>query len=378
MKRYLTIVNRHYPPNINITGENARDLVKYLIDNYNIEVDVFHIDREYEGGGGKKTPLGNTHSIKTIYAGNAPGLRHLSSFYDGFMLIRKAMKKGRGPIIVMTSPPLLPMWAAWMIGHKREWILWSMDFFPEGFAASNQMNPNTWFYKWCIRKTYSVAPSKLIALGPGQAAFAERNYKNSIEKVLLPCGVFAEQNRSEQAPEWKNESCIYFGYCGNVSQAHSEQYLMDFIDCIDPSKHRLVLALYGTKADLVRAYAQDRPGIIIVKTVPRKQLGYIDVHLVSLVQSWTHVAVPSKAVSSVCSGAPIAFCGEQDSDNWRLLKDAAWHIPLGEGRKEAIQMLLNNIDQANLQEKKEAAAATAIRLQQLIVDSYNTIASWAR
>jgi len=41
-------------------------------------------------------------------------------------------------------------------------------------------------------------------------------------------------------------------------------------------------------------------------------------------------------------------------------------------------MLLNNIDQANLQEKKEAAAATAIRLQQLIVDSYNTIASWAR
>lgn len=378
MKRYITIVNRHYPPNINITGENARDLAKYLIEKHNVEVDVIHIDREYEGGGGKKEPVGNTLAIKTIYSGNAPILRHLSSFYDGYMLIRAALKKGRGPIIVMTSPPLLPMWAAWLIGAKREWILWSMDFFPEGFAASNQMNPNGWFYKWCIKTTYSKSPSKLIALGPGQAQYAEDNYGNSIDKVLLPCGVFVEQNKSPEAPDWKNEDRIYFGYCGNVSQAHSEQYLIDFIDSINPDKHRLVLALYGTKADLVRAHAINKPGIIIVKSVPRNQLGFIDVHLVSLVKSWTHVAVPSKAVSSVCSGAPIAFCGDQSSDNWQLLQEAAWFIPLENGRKEAIAKLLNDITIEEVHQKKSAASKKAADLQALIIQSYDTIASWAK
>ncbi len=378
MKRYITIVNRHYPPNINITGENARDLAKYLIEKHNIEVDVVHIDREYEGGGGKKVPIGNTLAIKTIYSGNAPVLRHLSSFYDGFMLIRAALKKGRGPIIVMTSPPLLPMWAAWMIGSKREWILWSMDFFPEGFAASNQMNSKGWFYKWCIKKTYSKSPNKLIALGPGQASYAEEKYGVALDKVLLPCGVFAEQNLSQSAPEWKTEDRIYFGYCGNVSQAHSEQYLIDFIDSIDADKHRLVLALYGTKAEYVRAHAIGKPGVIVVKNVPRNQLSYIDVHLVSLVKSWTHVAVPSKAVSSVCSGSPIAFCGDQSSDNWQLLKEAAWHIPLEDGRKEAIQKLLQNINMEEVQQKKTAALKKAADLQKLIIDSYDTIATWAK
>ncbi len=125
---------------------------------------------------------------------------------------------------------------------------------------------------------------------------------------------------------------------------------------------------------MVRAHAVNKPGIIIVKSVPRNQLGFIDVHLVSLVKSWTHVAVPSKAVSSVCSGSPIAFCGDQSSDNWRLLQEAAWFIPLENGRKEAIAKLLNDITI----EKKSAASKKAADLQALIIQSYDTIASWAK
>jgi len=153
---------------------------------------------------------------------------------------------------------------------------------------------------------------------------------------------------------------------------------MDFIDSINPDKHRLVLALYGTKADLVRAHAANKPGIIIVKSVPRNQLGFIDVHLVSLVKSWTHVAVPSKAVSSVCSGSPIAFCGDPTSDNWQLLQEAAWFIPLENGRKEAIAKLLNDITMEEVQQKKSAASKKAADLQALIIQSYDTIASWAK
>ena len=65
--RKITIVNRHYPPNLNITGENAWDLANYLIEKHQIDVAIVHIDRSYEGGGNKRIPVGKTVAIKTIY-----------------------------------------------------------------------------------------------------------------------------------------------------------------------------------------------------------------------------------------------------------------------------------------------------------------------
>jgi hypothetical protein len=379
MPKKITIVNRHYPPNINITGENARDLAAYLIEKHQIEVAIVHIDRTYEGGGGVKTPVGKTFALPTIYSGNKPIWRHLSSFYDGFMLIRKAIQINHGPIICMTSPPLLPMWAAILLKNRnRKWMLWAMDFFPEGFAASNQMKENGWFYKWCIQKTYAFAPSKIIALGPMQAAYAQEKYQQQIPNVLLPCGVFIEKNKEESIPSWKTDAeLIYLGYCGNISQAHSEDFLMAIINAVNPDKHRLVLALYGTKADQMRAFAANRPGIIILKTVPRNQLHHIDVHLVSLVNSWTHIAVPSKAVSSICAGASMIFCGNKASDNWQLLQTAGWLIEDDSNKQQAVKSLLENMTMEMVMAKKKNAVQLATELETLIQQSYDSIASWA-
>ena len=327
----LTIVNRHYPPNVNITGENAWDLANYLIAHHQIDVAVIHISRSYEGGGNKRTPVGEVHSIKTIYEGNNKILRYLSSILDGYNLIHKAAKLNHGPVIVMTSPPLLPMWASKILGKKNiEWILWSMDLFPEGFAASNEINDTNFLYKYALTQTYKNAPDKIIALGPQQKKVLDKKYNKDIEHVILPCGVFLDQNKIDTIPSWKTHTDkIYLGYIGNCGNAHSVNFIKAVIDEVNTEKFHMILAVYGIKAEELKAYAKDKPGITIMQSIPRNELHHIDVHLVTLVNSWTHIAVPSKAVSSVCSGASILFCGNKESDNWVLLHEAGWLQPLG-------------------------------------------------
>lgn len=376
----ITIVNRHYPPNVNITGENAWDLANYLIEQHQIDIAIVHISRSYEGGGNKRTPVGKIFSVKTIYEGNNKILRYLSSILDGYNLIRKAAKLEHGPIIVMTSPPLLPMWASRILGKKNtEWILWSMDLFPEGFAASNEISETNFLYKYALNQTYRNAPDKIIALGPQQKKVLDKKYNKEIEHVILPCGVFLDQNKMETIPSWKIHSDkIYLGYIGNCGNAHSVDFIKAVIDEVDPEKFHMILAVYGIKAEQLKMYANGKPGITIMQSVPRNELHHVDVHLVTLVNSWTHVAVPSKAVSSVCSGASILFCGNKESDNWVLLHDAGWLVEDNEQLKSTVHKVLFSLTLDEIRTKKDKARQISKDLNTLVKQSYDTIASWAK
>jgi len=377
MKKQITIVNRHYPPNLNITGENAWDLANYLITKYNIEVSIIHIDRKYEGGGNKREPVGNCFPIKTIYQGKNKLIGYLSGFLDGYLLIKKSARLKHGPIIVMTSPPMLSMWASLLLG-KNNWILWSMDLFPEGFAASNQISEKSFLYKKALEWTYKNHPSKIIALGPQQKKVLDKKFNKEIESVILPCGVFVNQYRTTETPVWKKEANkIYFGYAGNCGLPHSPEFIKAVIDCINPQTQHLVLAIYGIYADEVKKYAANKPGVTLLPSIPRSELHHVDVHLVTLVNSWTHVAVPSKALSSICSGATILFCGNKESDNWYLLGEAGWLIEQNGQVREQVRQTLSSISFAEINEKKNKANEITIKLNQMVLASYDTIATWA-
>lgn len=379
MSKKITIVNRHYPPNLNITGENAWDLANYLISKHSIDVSIVHIDRTYDGGGNQRKPVGTCYPIKTLYQGKNKIISYINGFIDGYLLIRKASKLNSGSIIVMTSPPLLPMWASILLGSKkRKWILWSMDLFPEGFAASNEISTTNWLYKFVIRKTYKNAPNKIIALGPQQKKVLDKKYQKEIESVILPCGVFIDQHKTTEIPDWKKHpEKIYLGYAGNCGSPHSSEFVKAVIDGINPDNQHLILAIYGTKASDVIRYAENKKGITILKSVPRNELHFIDIHLVTLLNTWTHVAVPSKAVSSICSGSTILFCGNKESDNWYLLQNAGWLIEDNQQLKEQVKSTLASITTVQIQVKKQKADEIAQNLSRLIATSYDTIAQWA-
>lgn len=374
----LTIINRHYPPNPGITGESAWDLARYLIDQHGIEVVVVHIDRTYDGGGAIRQPVGETHAVPTIYQGKNGLLRLLAGFLDGFFLIRKALRVGRGPLLVMTSPPMLPFWASLLLRKTPYW-LWSMDLFPEGFAAEGKVSPTNALYRWVIRQTYRRAPQRLIALGPRQAAHVLAKYGQTIPTIQLPCGVLMHQERDPAPPAWRtpNDGLIYLGYAGNVGQAHSAAFLQSVIRHLDPTRFRLVLALYGTKAEQVWAVADGRESVIRVPNIPRSQLHFLDVQLVSLLPEWTHIAVPSKAVSAIGSGSPILFCGDPDSDSYVLLQEATFLIDARQDIDQGVKAFLSEVTADQLSERKQAAQQVALRLQQMVRDAYAAIASLA-
>ncbi len=403
MNRKVIIVNRHYPPNPGITGESAWDLAKYLIEKYQVEVHIVHIEGNDDGGGAKREPLGIVHTLSSIYEGKNKALKQLAGFLEGLILIRKARKiDKRAAIIVMTSPPLLPFWASMLLKNgtppdgtppEQKWALWSMDLFPEAFLAIGMIAKGNVVYQWFLKKTYKNAPNKLIALGRKQAEVlvekynkqftihsVQRSAQKSIDKLdttILPCGVIFHQTYDSQLPTWRKlDGKIYFGYCGNLNDAHNEGFLIAFIKAFDPKKHHLILALYGKKAQNVLEFAKNYDGITVLPNVPRSQLNFLDVHLVSLLTKYTHLMIPSKAVSAVAAGGAILFCGSQESDNWDMLQEAAWLINEQGDLGEKIREYLSNLTAEDLNHKKQNAQKLNTDLQKNVLKAYEEIADF--
>jgi hypothetical protein len=376
-KKTLIIINRHYPPNPGITGESAWDLAKYLIEKHDIEVNIVNIDGSDDGGGQVREPVGVVHSLSSIYGGKNKTFRQLAGFLDGYFLIQKAKEiNDSAQIICMTSPPLLPFWTSLFLKQKR-WALWSMDLFPEAFVAIGMISEKNFIYRWILKKTYQNSPQKLIALGRKQAEFIREKYKKDLNQTILPCGVIFHQTYESELPAWRNvDEKIYFGYCGNLNDAHNETFLIEFIKAFNPAKQHLILALYGKKAKKVLEFVQNRKGITILPNVPRSQLNFIDVHLVSLLSKYTHLMIPSKAVSAVAAGGAILFCGSQESDNWDMLQSAAWLINEQDDLGNQIKNYLENLLRDDLAQKKQNAQKLNIHLQKMVIDAYEEIADF--
>ena len=217
-----------------------------------------------------------------------------------------------------------------------------------------------------------------IALGPKQHEHMEEEYGSTLPAAILPCGVFFYQDKSAEEPEWLDKQYTYFGYCGNIGDAHNGDFLKAVINNIDPEKHRIVLALYGNQAPVLKEFAKGKPGVILVDSVPRNQLHFIDIHLVTLKSSWTHVAVPSKAVSAVSMGAAILFCGSKESDNWHMFKNNGWFIDESKDFDKQIKELFPQLTSSEIASKRSTTEERYDYLKQCVLDSYQMVAAEAK
>jgi len=236
----VNILNRNYPPCPGITGESAAELAGYLVDR-GLLVNIITVDGEYQGGGGEVKPAGNVFQIKTFYNGKSKAMRLLSNLYEGFSMVRKSGSFSPDVTICMTDPPLLNMWAA-MLLRKRKWILWSMDLYPEAFAAAGLVSKGNLFYKVIDKVVLSNKPSHIISLGPYQNEYLLEKYGRSLSSTILPCGVYnADDQNHVELPSWaKERDKIYLGYCGNLGEAHSMEFLTSVIDCLDATRFKLI------------------------------------------------------------------------------------------------------------------------------------------
>jgi len=377
----IHIVNRYYPPNPAVTGEDASKMASHLLNGIDeAAVAVDYIDTPYLGGGSSVTPVGNLYPLQPVYQGRQKLLRFMGGFLEGRRLIKTALSKA-DIIISLTDPPLLNYWSGRLCEKKGiPWIYWSLDLYPDAFASAGLVGKNNPCYRYFDASVRRHAPDLFVALGKEQARFIQNTYSRNIPHIILPCGIHNELANAER-PKWRNdEGKIYFAYAGNLGEAHSHDFLVDFIRCLDPKIHKCILALYGSKASSVLLEAKNNPAVETVTAISRRDLYFVDVHLVSLRPEWTHICVPSKAVSAVCAEGTILFNGSEGADTWQMFHDAGWLIQEGrdrEARKMEIRSLLNEISNPQvMNNKKKHAILLKRECADLESHAYKSIVEW--
>ncbi len=86
------------------------------------------------------------------------------------------------------------------------------------------------------------------------------------------------------------------------------------------------------------------------------------------------MAVPSKAISSVCAGGSILFCGSAESDSWFLNQSAGWLINENAEIEQQVSAFLATITHEEVKNKRQNAEKVVIELNNYLLNAYGEIA----
>ena len=295
----------------------------------------------------------------------------IDNMIQGFQLVKLAKKLNINNIICLTSPPLISIFSH--LGFKnKNFFYWSFDLFPEALEADNIIK-NKFILKFLSNLIYNNPPKNLISLGELQYNYLIKKYGSSaIQKIILPCGIHSNMI-DNQAPIWYSTSKINIGYIGNIGRAHNEDFLLNILKLLNNHPNfNIIIVVYGIHAQKIIncIHTLKSSNIQILKEVPQNLIGYIDVHVVSLKDNWKNIAVPSKAVSAVCSGSTIWFCGPKDCDTYQMLNQAMFYST---DAMTSIQQTIENLTLENIKLKKEQARKISKELLELEQGAYQEI-----
>lgn len=357
----VVILNRYYPPDLSPTGQAAQRLAEALVG-AGFHVTVVATDAAYSHGAGVDiaNPSVDILRLRSFYDGRNPILRLASSLIDGWRMMRTAVRRADA-IVALTDPPLLVFWAGRMARRRSiPWIEWTMDLFPEAFAAAGLAPKANPVSRWLIEDFRRHLPWFRICLGVEQRDFVNAT-RGAVPAVIWPYGATGA-TRSAAAPSGR----VPIVYAGNLGEAHDPAFVVRLVELADPARFVFWLAPRGARAGELRAALKDKPHVQFFDRLDDEQFASSAAHIVSLRPEWTHICVPSKAVGAVSAGKPIIFGGHPQSDNWVMLGGAGWLVPSRDGSypDSAIRDALAAIaDESSLAARTAAAAVEGARLR---------------
>lgn len=349
-----------------MTGSSANELVGYL-ETKGLKVNIITMGAVYAGGGLDTGEIhGSVCTLKGLYNGKNKILRLIFSLLEGWLLARKAFSLPVSVVVCLTDPPLLNFWVARAsLSKSIPWIYWSMDLYPDAFVSNGLISRKNFFYRTVIRCLRRNPPSGLISLGSNQAKYLNDIFSSIAYNIILPSGIH-KMRENLDTPNWKdNDNRIVLGYVGNLGEAHNENLVISAINSIDPTRHKLILSVYGAKAKKILNYARGREGVAVFSAISQADFSQIDLHLVSLLPEWDNVCVPSKAFSAVSVEACLILNCSFESDIWLMLKDASWHLPVDLKIEENFRELLNSITLEEIDKKKQKSKVISNRMQEI-------------
>ena len=349
MTKTIGIINKYYPPYLSATGAQINHLAHFLAAQ-GFKIVVFTHKGDYATSvKSRDMPTGNLVYSHSLYRGKNRIVRLLASFIESLHLVYRAHRKKCDFTFVLTDPPFLNFWTS-LFFRNRLWALWCMDVYPDAFLASglvNEKNPVLRLYTGIVKK---FPPSFFISLGKNQSAFLRSKYYPGVPDVSVPVGLFLEKampNLSLERVSKKFPSGrIVFGYFANLGEAHDPDFLISFARKVDPSRHHLLVSCYGKHAAFIEKSLSNLDGVTIIQDMIEHH-SEIDVELVSLRSSWTHISIPSKALAAMERRHPVLFLGSEESDTWVYIKSCGWRI----SNVNEINSFLENLTHDHIAEK---------------------------
>jgi|GEM_PF-1684566 len=376
MGKKVLIVTKYFVPHSNVDTNAVYDLITDLLkessdidihvvtsaSNYKTEIKLRDFDEEVLN----KITI---HKVRSTQVAATSRIRKLLfGLIEGYKLISTARRMEIDHVICLTNPPLIAAWAVNLLKDKKL-IYWSFDLFPDAFVADGLIRKESFIYRLIDKWTYQSSPYAIMALGSEQFNYLTGKFKNQkIRQFLLPCGIHNEPKVSE-IPKWVDEKKINIAYVGNIGKAHSADFLKNFITAVEKKSHiHFLMTIYGFYADQIKEYVERNniENVQFVKSVSQGEMAYIDVHLVSLNETWTHISVPSKAVTAVCSGSALWYNGSGDSDIWKMFRDSSFY---SENDVNSIEQTLKNVTVESVTEKRNHSKRKALELQKMKSDT---------
>lgn len=334
----VVALNRYLPPRPGVTGALLRRLLAGLKARLpDIEVHAVGTDMAYGAPDDEEPDLPADVTRLTSLQGSLGRVaRPLATLHDGWRMAREAAASGAQVVISLTDPPMLGHWLSFMLHPDQFWIEWSMDLFPEALWAAAGRSPGRW------PPLPGRTPDLRLCLGPGQADFLTGRRGRASPHLILPAGIADPPSTAVTV----GDGPLRLVYAGNMGRAHPVEGLIALARALDPSRHRWTVHAHGAGANRFRTAAA---GLSAVEWSPaplsREGLMAADVHVAGLSPRWTHVSVPSKAVSALCLGKPLLFLGSAESDAWRWAGEgggggAGWRLPAdGDGATAVLAAL---------------------------------------
>lgn len=300
----VALLNRFVPPDRAPTAVALARVAALLAARApKLNVSMIGAGRAYVGGGA----VGEQWLWRRAVAGLADGRR---------LAERAAAQRA---ILSLTDPPFLSCHLARRLPPETLWLEWTMDLYPHAVWAALGRRPRgfPWFMERC--------PDLRLHLGPGQADFlaTEERRRRSTPQLILPAGV--RDACPSPAPALTSGDPVRLVYAGNHGRAHWADALAFLAAACDPARFRLTIAAHGVGAVGLKSRLASFSHVEL-RDAPLSdtELDAAHVHLVSLEENWTHVCVPSKAISALSRGRPILFFGAAASDVWGWADGGGW------------------------------------------------------
>jgi hypothetical protein len=364
LNKKMIIISKFFAPVNSVDSNSVYDLVsKLLNENNNLEINIITTEINYKTDFKLRSFDSlilnklKIHRLKPLSFNIKGGFgRVINDLITGFYLVYYSRKLKIKTIISLSNPPFIAMWCNILL-YNRNFIYWSFDLFPDALISSGILTKKNILSRILNYFNYKNPPFGIIALGPKQFDYLNHkylkgNFLNKINRIIYPCGIHQEI-KNDIKPAWFENNKIVVGYIGNIGKAHSKNFLINIINQINNYDNiKLVLSIYGEHANSILELIDrkdDKCNIEIIPPIRQNELGYIQIHLVSLLNDWTNISVPSKAVSAVCSESVLWFSGCINSDTYHFFNSCSYY---SEDNYESIKKVLDSISITDLNIKK--------------------------